>query len=98
MGFRIHSPNGNRYATNDELKAMIGFEGKYDDKGRVGFGEWRVAGTGPDGEATAIRLVLLDPLSAWKVHPKSSKPRRLHAQCPKCKRLVCAGHTNQHKC
>jgi hypothetical protein len=51
-----------------------------------------------DGAMTEIKVVILPIAESRRLHPGSTKPRRVHAQCPTCERLVCAGHTIQHRC
>lgn len=99
MGFRIKSsrhPESRWYPHNDELKGMLNLPDghKYDRDSRL---EACLPGS-MNGEDVMVRLVLLPFDEAKVMHPRSSKPRRLHAECPSCKRLVCAGHTTQHKC
>lgn len=99
-GFRITNPfsPSSRWAPNNaELKKALGLPEKYNpnQQGRIGA---TFDGYLLDGTPAKVPVYLLDPQEAKALHPRSQKPRRLHAQCPSCKRLVCAGHTTQHRC
>jgi hypothetical protein len=93
MGFKVHGEYGK--ARNDEVKTFLGLDpnAKLPNFHR----EAEVAGT-VAGNAWPITIVLLTKEEAKALHPRSSKPRRIHARCPACHRLVCAGHSTQHTC
>ena len=93
MGFKIGT--GRWMPHNDEVKRLAGLPvRKYDlDQSHSAM----VDGT-MDGQPVRILVLLLSRSAAKLLHPRSSKPRRLHAKCPRCHRLVCAGHTAQHVC
>jgi hypothetical protein len=93
MGFIIGT--GRWMAHNDEVKRLAGLPiRKYGaDESHAAMVDGRM-----NGEPVRILVMLLTKQAAKALHPRSSKPRRLHAACPACSRLVCAGHTSQHKC
>lgn len=98
--FEIENPRQlNRFTThNHDIKAYFNmpWEYKYKDNDR---GEKWVRGRLlPSKEHITVKLFLLTKAEARAMHPYSAKPRRMHAQCPECHKLVCAGHTFQHIC
>lgn len=97
MGFRINHPLGwGSIPHSHYVLPMLGLvPGQHlPDE----FREAVVTGLDYDRRPCLVKLVLLPLDQSRRLHRRSQKPRRVHAECPNCGRLVCAGHTLQHKC
>lgn len=57
---------------------------------------------GATGELNGVKIVVLPKGKTVKngkvVEARSRIARRTFAECPSCKKLVCAGHLDQHVC
>jgi len=96
MSFKLFSDRNRYYPSNSEILTAFGLRPGQHLPDEFRSITWM--GSDKDGVMTEIEVVLLPKADARLYHPRSTKPRRIHAICPNCKRLVCAGHTVQHKC
>ena len=96
MAFRLISDWGRGYPSNGEIVTALGLKPGHHLPNEFRHTSW--LGKDSTGALTYIEVMLLDFAESKALHPHSSKPRRIHAKCPECDRLVCAGHTIQHKC